>query len=43
MIVSKQSAVKAGEKTRTFFLLPLGNAFNTSSVNGESHLLVSLD
>ena len=43
MIVSKQSAVNAGEKTSTF-LLPLpGNDSSTSSVNGVNHLFVSLD
>ena len=31
MTVSKQSAVNAGEKTRTFFIPLAGKDFNTSS------------
>ena len=43
MTVSKQSAVNAGEKTRTFFIPLAGNDFNTSSENGSSQLFVKRD
>jgi len=43
IIVSKQSAVNAGEKTKMFLLPSLGKDSNTSSVKGLSHLFVNLD
>ena len=42
-MVSKQSAVKAGENIKTFSCPSFANDFNTSSVNGVSHLPNSLD
>ena len=42
MIVSKQSAVKAGEKIKTFLTSFFEKSSRTSSVKGVHHLFVNL-
>ena len=43
MVVSKQSATKAGENTSMFFLPDFANSITVLSVYGLSHLSFNLD